>query len=195
MDMSLIHLAMLLWMLAPDVFAEPAYPPNTLSGGTVVAEMQFSSGSVQQIKLLSGEEPFASVSLEALENWNLHPDRNGVDLVILHFRQPNLYYIGSAGENISCDGVDPSLPCPNYIVGPAYPAHAFGEGSVILKVEIAGDGSILKVDTLKGLGSLTDVSVEAVRKWKFSPAQNPRGGKTESAAYVVFVYPTPVVSR
>ena len=36
---------------------------------------------------------------------------------------------------------------------------------MVLKVEVAADGSILDVRTIQAMGVLTDVSVAAVRKW------------------------------
>ena len=87
------------------------------------------------------------------------------------------------------------MPCPKYVVGPAYPAQAVGQGSVILKVEVAADGSILDVRTIQAMGSLTDVSVAAVRKWKFTPAEDARGVKAASHAYAVFVYRFPVIAK
>ena len=153
------------------------------------------SQALSDIKILSGEEPFVSSSKAALQSWNLHPEKDGGDLVVVHFRQPNLYYMGDAEEEIRCTGADPSMPCPKYVVGPAYPAQAVGQGSVILKVEVAADGSILDVRTIQAMGALTDVSVAAVRKWKFTPAEDARGLKKASHAYAVFVYRFPVIAK
>ena len=192
--MSFINILALWLMLGSDTVKGPLYPPNAVSGGTVVAELAFVAG-VSDIKILSGEEPFVSSSKAALQSWNLHPEKDGGDLVVVHFRQPNLYYMGDAKEEIRCTGADPSMPCPKYVVGPAYPAQAVGQGSVILKVEVAADGSILDVRTIQAMGALTDVSVAAVRKWKFTPAEDARGVKEASHAYAVFVYRFPVISK
>ena len=192
--MSFINLLALWLMLGSDIVVGPLYPSNAVSGGTVVAELVSGTGGVSEIKILSGAEPFVSSSRAALQRWNLHPEKNGGDLVVVHFRQPNLYYMGDAQEEISCAGADPSMPCPKYVVGPAYPAQAEGQGSVILKVDVAADGSILKVGTIQAMGVLTDVSVAAVRKWKFTPAEDARGVKEASHAYAVFVYRFPVIN-
>jgi TonB family protein len=193
--MSLINLLALWLMLGADTVVGPLYPPNVVSGGTVIAELVSGAGGVSDIKILSGEEPFVSSSRAALQSWNLHPGKAGGDLVIVHFRQPNLYYMGDAQEEIRCAGADPSMPCPKYVTGPAYPAQAVGQGSVILKVEVAADGSILSVRTIQAMGALTDVSVTAVRKWKFTPAENARGLKEASHAYAVFVYRFPLINK
>ena len=185
-----------LWfMLGSDTVMGPLYPPNTVSGGTVVAELASGANGVSDIKIISGEDPFVSSSKAALQSWNLHPEKDGGELVVVHFRQPNLYYMGNAEEEIRCAGADPSLPCPKNIVGPAYPAQAVGQGSVILKVAVAADGSVLDVRTIQAMGGLTDVSVAAVSKWKFTPAEDARGVKRASHAYVVFVYRFPVLAK
>jgi hypothetical protein len=193
--MSLINLVALFMVLGSDTVVGPRFPPNAVSGGTVVAELVSGAGGVSDIKILSGKEPFVSSSRAALQEWNLHPEKNGGDLVVVHFRQPNIYYVGDAKEEIRCVGADPLMPCPKYVVGPAYPPQAVGQGSVILKVEVAADGSILDVRTIQAMGVLTEVSVAAVRKWKFTPAENARGVKEASHAYAVFVYRSPVLGK
>ena len=60
---------------------------------------------------------------------------------------------------------------------------------------MAADGSILDVRTIQAMGVLTDVSVAAVRKWKFTPAEDARGVKEASHAYAVFVYRFPVIEQ
>jgi TonB family protein len=194
-SMGFIHLLSMVVMLGSDVLAEPAYPPNTISGGTVVAELRPISGGAAQVRILSGEEPFVSSSKTALQKWNLPSEKGGPNLVVVHFRQANLYYVGSAEEEINCAGVAQSLPCPRKIVRPSYPAQSLGQGSVVLQVDVGEDGGILNIRTLKGIGALAEISVEAVRQWKFSPAEDVRGLKTASRAYAVFVYRTPVIEQ
>jgi TonB family protein len=180
-------------MVGSEAFVEPAYPPNTISGGTVVAKLHSVSGSATHVDIVSGEEPFASSSKAALQNWSLHSEKDA--LVVVYFRQPNLYYMGDAGQEIRCSGEDATLPCPNYVVGPAYPAHASGQGSVVLRLEIGDDGSVFDVRTLKAMGVFTEISVEAVRKWRFSPAEDARGMKKASRAYAVFVFRFPLIQQ
>ena len=185
-----------LWMmLSSDTVVGPLYPPNTVSGGTVVVQLVSVAGDVLDMKILFGEGPFVSSTKAALRSWKLHPEKDGGDLVIVHFRQPGLYYMGDAKEEIRCAGADPSMPCPEYVVGPAYPAQAVGQGSVILRVAVAADGGILDVQTIQAMGVLTEPSAEAVRKWKFTPAQDARGVKKASHAYAVFVYRFPVIEK
>ena len=68
-----------------------------------------------------------------------------------------------------------------------------GQGSAVLRVRISAEGRVDKVETLKSAGILTDVSIEAVRKWEFSPAVDDRGVPETSYAYAVLVYRLPVI--
>jgi hypothetical protein len=181
--------------LSSGVFVDPIYPPNTVTGGTVIAELHSVSGRVEKLTIHSGEEPFVSAAQSALRQWQLHPEKDGDDLVVMHFRQPNLYYLNDAGEKISGAKPKGSLPYPKSIVGPAYPAQSLGRGSVILRIGISSDGRVGKIQAEKSVGSLTDVSIDAVRKWVFLPAEDGRGLAKASSAYAVFVYQFPVIEQ
>ena len=182
-------------ILSSSVFVDPVYPPNTISGGTVIAELHSVSGKVEKLTIHSGEEPFASSARSALTQWQLHPEKDGDDLVVMHFRQPNLYYLNDAGEKISGTRPKGFLPYPKNIVRPAYPAQIMGQGSVILKIGISSNGRVAEIRAEKSAGSLTDVSIDAVRKWEFLPAEDDQGLSKESSAYAVFVYQFPVIER
>lgn len=193
MSMRPVCLLVISFFLFSDSVRGPEYPPNAVSGGTVVAELRLASGSVEAVRILSGAEPFLGASREALRAWRLGPEANGPEIVVVHFRQPDMYYLGSPGEEVRCADSEGSLPRPAYVVGPAYPAQGAGQGSVILKTEISEDGTVAGVRVIQGLGALTDASIEAVRQWKFAPAVDADGRKIASRAYAVFVYRFPVI--
>jgi hypothetical protein len=190
--MRIQHAIAFLLVLGSNAFIDPIYPPNTVSGGTVVAEFNIASGNVKQIAFYSGEEPFVSATRSALAQWHLASEKDGDFLIIVHFRQPNLYYLNDAAEKIDGTRAKRSLPYPLMIIGPAYPIQSLGQESAILKAEILADGSVGKIAALKPAGSLTDVSIDAVRKWKFLSAEENNGiGKT-SYVFAVIVYRLPV---
>jgi hypothetical protein len=194
-SMKLLQILGLLVISSSEVFVDPEYPPNTVSGGTVIAEVHSVSGKVERLIIHSGEEPFVSSAKSALSQWRLHADEAGDDIVILHFRQPNLYRLGDAGEKISGAKPKRSLPYPRNIVGPAYPAQSLGQGSVILKIGISSEGRVAEIHSERSVGSLTDVSIDAVRKWDFLPAEDDRGIAKASSAYAVLVYQLPVIEQ
>jgi hypothetical protein len=189
--MNLLNLLMMLFVFSSDGITEPVYPPMSISGGTVIAELRSVSGGATEVRVLSGEEPFVSSSKAALQNWSLNSEKEGVDLVVVYFRQPTLYIVGNNSEEMTCTGADRSVPCPKHIVGPAYPALSVEKGSVVLRVEVGADGRISEIRTLKGMGVYTDVSTQAVREWTFAPAEDAEGVKKASHIYAVFVYLIP----
>ena len=115
-------------------------------------------------------------------------------LVIVHFRQPNLYSLGDTTEKFKPAQLNESLPYPTRIVPPSYPPDALGQGSVVLRVKISEEGRVTEVQVVKGMGVLTNASTEAVRKWEFIPAKNEQGIDSSSHAYAVFVYRFPLTT-
>ncbi|MBI3405124.1 MAG: energy transducer TonB [Acidobacteria bacterium] len=61
-------------------------------------------------------------------------------------------------------------PQANATAEPEYPNNSIAQGSVILQVTIATDGSLEDLDVLKPLPSLTEEVKKAVRKWTFTAA-------------------------
>ena len=193
--MKIFHLIGFLLMLGTSQFVDPAYPPNAVGGGTVVATFQIGAKLVEQIKINSGEEPFAGAASSALSQWHLDDDSDGEELAVVHFRQPDLYYINGAAETIAGGRATRSLPYPKSIVGPSYPAHGLAQGSVVLRIKVDADGSVGRIETLKSAGALTDVSIEAVRKWEFLAAEDSMGKPTPSHVYAVLVYRFPITQQ
>jgi len=167
---------------------DPLYPPNTVTGGTVIAELRVSGGNVADVAILSGSEPFVGSCTSALSQWRLQPDIKGSQLVVVHFQQPYLYNIDAGEEEISPAKSPLQLPYPTHVVQPLYPPNALAQGGVILRAEISADGSVSKVETIKSMGVLTGTSIDALRRWRFIPAQNEKGKRIESQVYAVFVY-------
>jgi TonB family protein len=186
--MSVICAVGLWLMLGTLSTVEPLFPPNATMGGTVVAEVQFASGNAASVKILSGAEPFVNSCKTALSKWHTDQDKDSQELIVVNFRQPYLYSIGSDKEKIDSEAPIGSLPYPTDVVSPSYPADALGQGSVILRTDISAEGRVTDIQVVKSLGILTDSSIAAVRKWKFTPAKNSLGKGIPAHAYVVFVY-------
>ena len=171
---------------------EPLYPPNAASGGTVIAELRMADGNVTRVTVLSGAEPFAGSCASALSQWRLEPDVKGSQIAVVYFRQPYLHNLAAGEEEISPAKSPPQLPYPRYVVQPFYPPNALAQGAVILRADISTDGRVSSVETIKGMGVLTGTSIDALRRWRFVPAQNEKGKRILSQAYVVFVYRFPL---
>ena len=181
-------------MLGSLSVADPQFPPNAVSGGTVVAELHFVSGNVSSVKILSGEEPFVGSCRTALAKWHVDSERDRDELVIVHFRQPYLYSLGDAKEEVHPAISKGSLPYPSRIIPPSYPANALGQGSVVLRTDISDEGQVSDVKVVEPMGVLTDTSIDAVRRWQFMSAEDERGMRISSHVYAVFVYRFPILS-
>jgi TonB family protein len=186
--MSVISAVSLWLMLGTLSIVDPLFPPHATMGGTVVAEVHFASGTVSSVRILSGEEPFVDSCKSALSKWHADQEQDSDELVVIYFRQPYLYTLGSDREEIKSEAPKGSLPRPTDVVSPSYPADALAQGSVVLRPDISADGRVTDVQVIKSLGELTDSSMAAVREWKFTPAKDKLGKNIPAHAYVVFVY-------
>jgi len=167
---------LLLAELRPVLVTDPAYPLNTLQGGTVVATLVVEDGAVKEVAILSGEDQFARPVEKALKAWRFPPDVMRASIpVVTHFRTPlgptpaptqDAAYRGRVDADLtvfrpkvfnvqppSGPGRDWSLAYPIYVVDPVYPDNAVGQGSAVLRLEIDKSGNVSRVEALKGLGA------------------------------------------
>jgi hypothetical protein len=171
----------------------PAYPPNAVAGGSVVAALHVVSGSVKRMDILQADPPFEQPVRSAVAGWRFSTSESGDILVVVDFRTPNLYATGSAEKILASAAPAPGLAYPKKIVEPPYPPNSLAEGSVILHLDLAGNGSVLRVKILQGLGTLTGACVAAARSWQFVPARTKKGMAASSEAYAVFVIRRPIL--
>jgi TonB family protein len=186
--------ALVSFLLSSLYMADPLFPPNAVSGGTVIAELQLAEGKVTKVDILSGSEPFAGSCVSALAKWRLQPEFSGSELAVVHFRQPYVQGLMPTEEDVSLSNPPKRLPYPRYLVHPFYPPNALARGSVILRAEITADGRVSNIETIKGMGALTGTSIEALKRWQFVPAQDDQGASILSHAYVVFVFRFPLMA-
>jgi TonB family protein len=193
--MSMLTTVGFLFVLGSLTAVDPLYPPNSVLGATVVAELHFVTGNVKDISILSGESPFVDSCISALAKWHMNSERDADEdaLVVVHFRQPYLYYLSTNKEEINPASPKEALPYPVYIVQPSYPMDALGQGCVILLLNTSAEGQVTDVQVIKPMGVLTETSIDAVRKWKFTPAKDEQGKSIPSQAYAVLVYRFPLI--
>jgi len=190
-------LALFLWAWSEAVVVvAPAYPPNAVTGGTVISVMQVTTGSVRSLDILQGDASFVEPVRTALLGWRFQAAESGNFLAVVNFRSPQLYAVGpSATRRLEPASSPSGLAYPRKVVEPAYPPNSLGEGGVVLRLNLSDSGSISKVKVVQGMGDLTGPCVSAVREWQFAPAQNSVGKSVASEAYAVFVIRRPVLSR
>jgi hypothetical protein len=187
--------AMLLWTLFQAVVSVgPAYPPNASAGGNVVAVLHFASGSVAGIDILSGDAPFVAPVKAALNGWRLQSTVKKDVLVVVNFRTPTLHSVGAATKKMAEAKSWPGLAYPSTIVEPSYPANSLAEGSAILKLLLRQDGSVAKIQVVRGLGGMTDACIAAAQKWRFRPLRDRINAAISPEAYAIFVVRRPILA-
>lgn len=180
------------WMQAASV-AGPAYPPDAMAGGTVVAVLHVASGAVDKISIQQGDAPFDEPAKAALARWRFEPRETGDALVVIDFRSPALLSASSGSRNLNGKSALPGLAYPRKVTDPVYPPNALAEGSVVLRIELSETGTVSDVKPLQSLGGLTSACTAAVRSWQFAPAQNHKGSVSKAPVYAVCVFRRPVL--
>jgi len=96
-----IAILLLLSGIQPVFVVDPAYPPNVLAGGTVIATLSINRGSVAKVTIVSGNEPFAESVMTALKAWHFSPEIVDARVpVVVYFRNPNAMTASPAVQEI-----------------------------------------------------------------------------------------------
>ena len=178
----------------PISTVDPTFPPNAVGGGTVVATLDVSNGSVTRVNVISGAEPFADSARTALAAWKFPPSADTEHAtVVVDFAPPGMYAVGSAKRRVSAPREEASGPYPRTVQDPQYPPTGAGQGSVVLSVDLDAGGAVGKVGVVKDLGAFTQAGLKAVQQWRFSPARDASGRKRPSRVYAVLVFRTPIL--
>ncbi len=174
----------------------PAHPPNTLTTGVSVVEVEMDGRTRSlQTRLLYGKSPFVTPGLNALMSWGfaVPPGTNAARTsVTFLFRSPAIYAVNILPPAVKpwARGLNTSA-LPQEIVDPGYPAASVAKGVVILAARINTDGVVIGVEKVSGDTAFFEQSQLALKSWKFSPARISNKA-VNSTAYVVisFVRPT-----
>ena len=75
---------------------------------------------------------------------------------------------------------------------PVQPPQVPGGGQVLLELTVGDDGKVLKGHTLRSTPPFTELLVDAVRLWKFQPAED-RGDEVESGVLVAALFRPPTL--
>jgi TonB family protein len=172
----------------------PTYPLNAVRGGTVVAVLESVNGSVADVRILWGEEPFLSSSRSALEKWRFDSKEKNPVLAVVQFRHPELFFPNTNKVAVPPRPSPDGLPYPTGIVQPDYPSPVQNGGSVVLQAEISDRGEVTDPRVIRPLGSFTDTALEALKQWTFRPARNSAGEPVPSRVYAVMVFRVPVTA-
>jgi TonB family protein len=177
----------------------PNYPPLARQAriqGTVFVHFEIDkSGSVQNLRLISGHPMLAPAAIEAVRQWQYEPyiiDGNAVTVqtsVEVKFALDG----GPSNTPAALDGIvgttpttTPRIAAPTRVrvssgvsagllmtkVNPVYPKDARRariQGSVIMQAIIDKEGNVATLELVSGHPALVDAAMEAVRKWKYQP--------------------------
>ncbi len=94
----------------------------------------------------------------------------------------------------SLQAIQPTYLPASYRSGeiPVQPPQVPGGGQVLLELTVGNDGKVLKGHTLRSTPPFTELLVDAVRLWKFQPAED-RGDEVESGVLVAALFRPPTL--
>lgn len=75
---------------------------------------------------------------------------------------------------------------PERTVDPVIGPTVYQGGTVVLRVSVAADGTVKRIEVVKPFPALTDAVVDAVRRWRFKSAR--LNGRPVDATTTVTVY-------
>ncbi|MGH9323339.1 MAG: TonB family protein [Vicinamibacteria bacterium] len=181
----------------------PPLPPRAAGGGEVLLELEVGAdGRVKQVRVLRTTPPYAELLTQAVTGWSFEPARGGEEegpvpsrvLVAGVFRGPG-FYAGTSPGTPPRDADQPSsaVAYPENIVEPVYPARAYGDGVVLLELEVDVEGQIQAIRSLTSGTGFEQAAIDAARRWTFRPARPTAHGSGDSLVVVVFGFPRPVI--
>jgi outer membrane biosynthesis protein TonB len=172
------------------------YPGQVFSGGEVVLDgLVESSGMLGDVRMVSGENPFAEKALAAVQTWSFRPARSGEKVVearigiVFQFpgsltstRAPQGHSYAERWADAPERGAEP-------LISPEADSSLtkMGEGSVILCEQVDAQGQVGSIDVVRGPESLTAATVAAARQWRFAPGRQ-GGVDWDSEVIVVVTY-------
>jgi TonB family protein len=183
----------------------PAPPQQTIGWGDVLLELTVGlDGRVEAVKPLRTTAAFDAPTEHAVRTWRFDPARAGKArepvaasvLVAAVFRPPTLSDAPMPGE-LPRDLGTPSEAVPAVLarVAPVYPATGFGDGVVLVEVDIGPDGAVREATVVRSAGTaFDDAARRAASEWRFRPARV-AGQPRRVFAYLVFAFRAPVVLK
>ncbi len=166
--------------IQPVTRVRPVYPVEAKKAGIqglVTLRVTINKdGSVNDIRVLSGHPQLVKPALEAVQQWRYAPSEKAVITdVTINF---TLAKGGGAAPAQQAPRETPSLAktAPKLVtkVNPIYPSEAKKagiQGIVVLRATIERDGSVSKLEVLRGNPQLVKAAIEAVQKWRYAPVE------------------------
>lgn len=190
----------------------PVTPVDAVAGGEVFVQTTVTrTGRVGDVIALRTSPPFTQYVVNAIRGWLFQPaEQTGPKIpgdlrsivteaveskvfVACVFRPPTLNTptLGESPKDVGIATDDVVFPLST--VTPLYPPQARVDGTVLVRVTVGVNGSVLSAATLRSVAGLDESALSAARRWTFRPARI-QGRLEETFAYIVFVFRQPVTS-
>ena len=177
------------------------YPVNSMAAGAVSLLLSVdSSGKIQNIRILR-EFPSLTTSVEnAVQTWTLTPAILNGRTVSSELPVTAIFNIfnpagGAAYQSLvlappNAIPVEDSQFAPPQINTASfakYPADSVSVGTVVLDVTVSKTGNLLNIQVIRGVPTLTEQAIIAVKTWGFIAATI-QGQPTDAQMVIAFVF-------
>ncbi|MGH9573789.1 MAG: TonB family protein [Candidatus Acidiferrales bacterium] len=186
------------------------YPPSLFGGEVLLDAAIDRNGTLSDVKVLHGDQPFLKQALDAVRTWTFVPqtqsDRANEARIAIAFqfpqpyappRRPTVHHFDretmATAVKISTRSETPVDSSASVMTSfePNYPPATNAGGSVILYESIDREGRIHEVRALSGTEPLRSAAIFAANEWQFSPAIHD-GHATDSEAILVITFRQPL---
>lgn len=180
-----------------------SYPVQSIAVGTVVLEITLDEkGGVEGVRPVREIQSLTGTALHAVKQWHFKPaildgkTVRSLTTVAVVFNSVATYPYETALGPISETEArsDSSLePEPISVTAASfvrYPPNTRTTGTVVLRAAIDTEGSVERIVAIRDIPALTEPCVEALKRWKFQPAQL-LGRRISSSISVAFVLRPP----
>ena len=179
------------------------YPAQSVSVGTVVLELTVDEkGLVEEVLAVRRIETLTETAVDSVKGWKFKPalldgkpTRSRITVAVLFNSVATYPYETALGAIPETEArSDASIePEPIKVIAASfvrYPPNSVTSGTVVLQAAVDTEGSIEKVVAIRDVPALTEPCMEALKNWKFQPAQQ-RGSSVSSSIFVAFVLRPP----
>jgi TonB family protein len=180
---------------------EIAYPVATLAAGAVSVLLSLdTSAHIQNVMILRDFQPLTSSVQNAVQNWTFTPAMLNGQPVSSSLSVSVIFNIfnpagGAAYQSLVLSPPQTPVPDASQYIPPQitmasfanYPQNSVSQGTVVLSVTVGKGGQPKKVRVVRGVQTLTQSAVNAVKTWSFNPA-TVQGQPVASQIIIAFVF-------
>jgi TonB family protein len=181
------------------------YPVQSIAIGTVVLEATVSeNGNVEDVRPIREIQSLTDVAIESVKSWHFKPaslngrpirSRTAVAVTFNPAAAPVANVpLPPLSSNQRPSGPARLQPEPVEVIAatfPQYPTNSVTTGTVVLRVSVDKSGNVESTTAVRRIPSLTSQCVEAVKEWRFKPAEL-RGRPAPSSIALAFVLRPPL---